>query len=263
MFPILFSIGEVTIRSFGLFLLIAFLCCLYIVWKRTREEGLPEERVIDVFFLAIGALIVFGRLGYVFANWSVFQTDLGRIVLFFRYPGLSFSFGLLAAALVSVGLSRLFAVATFLILDIFFLGLTLAMPFWFLGRFLDGGKDENPQASLALALAFSLFFVSVRLAIAKIKKSPDLHEFSRKPGWVSLCYLIFTSVSLLISSYLGGEKVSNVLILVGVISAGAFLFRYFEFLKGVKWLSFPKAFLSKSENTLRKGTRIWKREFWK
>lgn len=261
MFPILFSIGEVTIRSFGLFLLLAFFCCLYIVWKRTREEGLPEERVIDVFFLAIGALIVFGRLGYVLANWPVFQADFGRMVLFFRYPGLSFSFGLLAAVLATFGLSRLYALTTFLIMDIFFLGLTLAMPFWFLGRFLDGGKNENPQTSLALALVFSLFFVLVRLIIAKIKKSSDLHEFSRKPGWVSFCYLIFTAISLLISSYFGGEKVSSVLILIGVISAGTFLFRYFEFLKGVKWLSFPKAFLSKSENILRKGTRIWKREF--
>jgi prolipoprotein diacylglyceryltransferase len=218
-------------------LALAYLVCLFVVWKRTREEGLPDEKVIDVFFLATLVFILFGRIGFVAANWPLFQSDLGRVFLLLRYPGLLFEAGLLAAALVAFLLARL------VVLDMLFLGITLATSIWFLG-----------EANFMLAGAFALFFVILWLFIQKIRKSPDLHELVQKPGWITLWYLIFTSVSFLITSY------NNKLVIVLVVSLGLFLFRYLEFLKGVKWLSFPKAFLVKLEDTWKTGGRIWRRE---
>ncbi len=260
MFPVILNAGPVTIKSFGVLLCIAFLACLFVVWKRTREEGLPEESVLDMFFLSTGAFILFGRLGFVFSNWQIFQEDIGRIILLFRYPGISFEWGLIFASLVIFGLSRLFTLSALLIFDIVFLGLTLASAFWFLGCFLDGCYS-NPSVSLGMTVSYLALYFILRLAISRIKKSPDLHILSKKPGFIALCYLIFTSVSFLICSYVLRLPLPKIAILVLVLSTGSFLFRYFEFLKGVQWSSFPKAFYHKSVDTLRKGKGLLKRKF--
>lgn len=57
MLPVLFSVGSITIYSFGFCLAIGFFLAAFVVWRRLRELGLNEEKIID--FILLASLLAF------------------------------------------------------------------------------------------------------------------------------------------------------------------------------------------------------------
>lgn len=75
MFPELFKIGPITLRSYGLMLAISFFAGLYYVYQRARREGVSENFVLNLGFLSILSGIIGARLFFVFFHWSEFSTN--------------------------------------------------------------------------------------------------------------------------------------------------------------------------------------------
>lgn len=178
MLPVLFSVGSVTVYSFGFLLAIGFFLASFIIWRRFRELGLKEEKTID-FLLSLGFWgLVLARVIYILANFKKFGFNIASWLLLGRYPGLSLWGGMLGFFLVLLSFSRKekwefwrladevsFGILPFLIfsqIGCFFDGCILGKPtemFW--GVYFPGSLLRRQPVSLLafLALLMIWFFV--------------------------------------------------------------------------------------------------------
>lgn len=90
MLPVLFSLGPITFYTFGFFLAIGFFLAAFTIWRRLRDLGFKEEKIIDgIIVLAVGGLL-FSRVFFILQNFEKFGVFLSRWLLVGRYPGFSF-----------------------------------------------------------------------------------------------------------------------------------------------------------------------------
>ena len=144
MLPLLFSVGPINFYSLGLFLAIGFFLSAFFTWRRLRELGIDEEKVIDLIILAALVGLVFGRIFFVIQNLSLFDFDLARWLLISKYPGLSFWGGIGGIFLAIYWFSRRQNLDFWQLADEFVYGM---MPFLILsqiGAFFDGSGFGKP-----------------------------------------------------------------------------------------------------------------------
>lgn len=90
MFPVLFSIGPVTIYTLSFLTAIGFLLSSFLTWRRLRNLGLEEEKVLDLILAQAFWGFVFSRVGYILIHFKDFGFFLTRWILIGRFPGLTF-----------------------------------------------------------------------------------------------------------------------------------------------------------------------------
>lgn len=74
---------------FGLSLALAFVVGNFLFWKKAKAKDLGTDLIFDFSLASLAGGLVFGRLFYIFANWSVFRVDIFRWIHLVRYPGFS------------------------------------------------------------------------------------------------------------------------------------------------------------------------------
>ena len=89
MYPILFTLFGYQITSFGIFLIIAILSSLFVLWRLARVYELDSEKILDIFFLTAIVSLIGSRVFYVATHLDQFESSL-KMILFFKYAGLSF-----------------------------------------------------------------------------------------------------------------------------------------------------------------------------
>jgi phosphatidylglycerol:prolipoprotein diacylglycerol transferase len=72
MFPEIFKIGPIALRTYGLMLAVSFFAGLYYVYRRAKAEGVSENFVLNLGFLSILSGIIGARLFFVLFHWSDF-----------------------------------------------------------------------------------------------------------------------------------------------------------------------------------------------
>ncbi|MBN2033130.1 MAG: prolipoprotein diacylglyceryl transferase [Deltaproteobacteria bacterium] len=97
MFPDLFSIGPLTVHTYGLFVALGFALGISITIKMGKRRGISPQQVMDMAFVMILFAILGSRLLYVFMNFHHFR---GHPLDAFKVwqGGLVFSGGFLAVA---------------------------------------------------------------------------------------------------------------------------------------------------------------------
>ena len=98
MFPDLFSIGPLTIHTYGLFVAIGFAVAILVAIKVGKTQGIQPERVMDMGFITILCAIVGSRLMYAIVNFSYYKNHLMDIFRIWQ-GGLIFSCGLITVFL--------------------------------------------------------------------------------------------------------------------------------------------------------------------
>ncbi|GAA6171101.1 prolipoprotein diacylglyceryl transferase [Colwellia sp. KU-HH00111] len=95
--PIIFSIGPVALRWYGMMYLIGFIAAMFIANKAADKSGglWTREQVSDLLFYSFLGVVLGGRVGYVlFYQWEYFLAD--PLYLFQIWQGgMSFHGGLL------------------------------------------------------------------------------------------------------------------------------------------------------------------------
>lgn len=101
MYPILFTVGPITIYTYGLFIALAFLAGISLATLWAKREGIDPEKIIDLSFYLILAAIIGSRSLYVLINFNYYLAHPLAIWQIWE-GGLVFYGGLIAAAAVGL-----------------------------------------------------------------------------------------------------------------------------------------------------------------
>ncbi len=174
MFPILFSIGNISVSSFGVFLALSFLLGIFLVWRLSRAWDLDEEKTLDLTLLIFIGGLIGARAYFVILNLPYFSSPLSLIMIN-KVPGLSFWGGIIGGWLTMYFFAKRFRMDFWFLSDIAAVGVLGGLVLSSLGCFFGGcnigiaskdffavtmigavGKRLPIQAIEALLLAFSL-----------------------------------------------------------------------------------------------------------
>lgn len=146
MFPVIFSVGSVSISSFGIFLGLGFLAAVYTTWKLARFYEIDEEKILDLAILTFFGGMIGARVYFVLTHLSLFD-NLQKIILISRYPGLSLWGGFLGGALALWFFSSRSKMNFWQLADFASVGLLLALVLGDIGCLLGGCFYGQPSGS--------------------------------------------------------------------------------------------------------------------
>lgn len=151
MFPVLASIGDVTISSFGVFVLLAFLMGFFVIWRIVRLYDIDPEKIIDLSLMIFVGSIIGARAFFVLVNYPQFNSLL-KIVDILRSPGLSFWGGLIGGAIVLALASKRLKLRFWQVADLVTVGFFIA---WFFGNIgcLLGSCEYGVETNSFLAVS--------------------------------------------------------------------------------------------------------------
>jgi phosphatidylglycerol---prolipoprotein diacylglyceryl transferase len=79
--PIIFTIGEWSVRWYGLLFALGFVAGIYIVTKMFKRENVNPDLVDSLFLFVVIGTVIGARLGHVFFyDWSYYKDHPGEII---------------------------------------------------------------------------------------------------------------------------------------------------------------------------------------
>jgi phosphatidylglycerol:prolipoprotein diacylglycerol transferase len=98
MFPDLFSLGPVTIHTYGVFAATGFFFAMIVTWKIAEPEGITLQHIVDMGLIIILSAIIGSRLLHVLLNMSYYIHEPVAIFKIWQ-GGLVFSGGIIAVVI--------------------------------------------------------------------------------------------------------------------------------------------------------------------
>lgn len=204
MLPVLFSLGPITVYTFGFFLAVGFFLAGFIIWRRLKDLGFKEEKIIDgIIVLAVGGLLA-SRVFFIFQNFEKFAFIPARWIFLGRYPGLSFWGGITGITLALGWFCKKQKWNFWQVADEITFGVLPFLALAQLGAFFDGTSSGKPtsmpwgiffpgsllrQHPVSLFMAILLFLIS--LFLLKIERQWRFWSWykSKSPGFIFLTFL--------------------------------------------------------------------------
>lgn len=146
MLPVLFSIGPISISSFGFLLASGFLLGTFLVWRLSRAWDFDEEKILDLTLLTFFGGLIFSRVYFILEHLDFFLADFSKMILFTKYPGFSFWGAFLGGWLTLFYFTKRFKIDFWQMADIAAVGFLGGLILADLGCFLGGcgvGKVSN------------------------------------------------------------------------------------------------------------------------
>ena len=137
MHPILFHIGDFSLKSYGLLVATGFLAGIAVAVREARRLGHDTQIVLDLAFYMIIGAIVGSRLFYVATHFSYYQDHLLDIVKVWQ-GGLTFFGGFLMALAIFIWILKRRRLPLGEFMDIFAPALAIGVFFGRLGCFAAG-----------------------------------------------------------------------------------------------------------------------------
>lgn len=178
MLPILVKLGPITIYSYGLFLTLGLLAGLYWFWKMGRDEHWDETTLFDIYFAAVFAYFLLGRIGYVLLHPEL--QSLGLALSLFSHPGISTMVGVGASIATVIWLGRRAGWDSWKVMDTWSVVILTVIVIGGIGAILNGSLPGLPSNSWG--------YVHPGDTIPRI--SGDLWTF----GWALLAFGIVSRV---------------------------------------------------------------------
>lgn len=145
MFPILFHIGNLDVYAYGFFIAIGFILGFVIALRRSRQEGVSFERMVDLFFFVVLFAIIGSRILFVLINYEYYRNHPLQILNLWE-GGLVFYGGLLLSIGVSIVYLRWSRLPVWKVADLFSPSIALGLFFGRIGCFFAGccyGKETS------------------------------------------------------------------------------------------------------------------------
>lgn len=138
MLPVLFSIGNLSVSSFGVFLALGFIVAIFLIWRLCRAWDMDEEKTLDLTLLTFAGGLIGARLYFVIQHLSFFAGSPSSVLLINKVPGFTFWGGFLGAWLTLFFFAKRFRADFWQLSDIALIGLLGGLIFSDLGCFLGG-----------------------------------------------------------------------------------------------------------------------------
>ncbi|MDA1079609.1 MAG: prolipoprotein diacylglyceryl transferase [bacterium] len=192
MFPTLFALGPLTLRTATLCTFLAVVAALYVFWRKGREEHYEERELFDTFFLAGLVGVLSARISFIVLNAADFGFSLSKWLDLGQFPGMIGKIGLLAATLVLLRQAKRYKWDVFEVLDFWILSLTTGFVFLYLGFFFAGTGMGN-TTTLPVGIVFpsvlephhpvqlyaTLFFFALSWYLWKVEKKYRMFRWYR------------------------------------------------------------------------------------
>lgn len=138
--PVIFRIGPVAVRWYGLMYLLGFIAAYFIIQTLAKRRGLKLDRdgVSDLLFYAALGVILGGRLGYTLFYKPSYYLRHPLEVFAIWEGGMSFHGGLLGVVVAVVLFCRFRKLSILLVGDIMVTAATVGLGFGRIGNFING-----------------------------------------------------------------------------------------------------------------------------
>lgn len=238
MFPVLFSIGPITIYTSAFLLVIVFFLSSFLIWRRLRELGLDEEKIIDFLLIFVLLAFIFARTCFILTHPENFGFSFYYWLMVGRFPGLSFWGGTLGGILSLIWFCRknrwdlwriadeiTFGFLPFSVLvhlGCFLDGCSLGIPtsmFW--GIFFPGDFVRRHPVSLFKMILF-FFIWLLLLRIERHWRTWNWYKSSAE-GFVSLSFLGLTLLGSFFLAFLEEGRVYYLWFERGILFLGFLL----------------------------------------
>jgi phosphatidylglycerol:prolipoprotein diacylglycerol transferase len=166
MYPTLFKLGPLTIKTYGLLVALGMFAALQYILSKSKKANISPERVMDLVLYIIVAGLIGGRLAYVLLNFGYYSQNFLEVFKVWE-GGMVFYGGLVLGALAGIiYVRRHSSLKLPQLADIFAPGIALAHVFGRLGCFFAGccyGKLCELPWAVKFTNAQSLAPTGVRL----------------------------------------------------------------------------------------------------
>ena len=145
MHRVLFRIGDFTLYSYGVMLLIAYLVGLWIASREGKRRGIDPKKIESLAFWIILGGVIGARIWYVLEHLSDYSRNPFEILMIWR-GGLVFYGGFIGGFIGGLLYLRLSKLSFYRVSDIFAPALAIAFAIGRIGCFLNGccyGKITN------------------------------------------------------------------------------------------------------------------------
>lgn len=173
MYPVLLTIGPITIFTYGLLLCLAFLAGLWVASREAQRVGLPPGRIWDLGFYLLAAAVVGARALEVLLNLPRYvekPLDIFKV----WDGGLAFQGGLILAFVTALAYIRRHGLPAWSTLDTLALGLPLGQSIGRLGCFMAGccyGRSTDLPWGITFTHPESLGLLGVRVHPTQLYES--------------------------------------------------------------------------------------------
>lgn len=137
MYPDVFHVGFLHIRSYGLMLAIAFLVGTWIALREARRLGLDEDKLVTVILATLVSGVLGARALYVLEHIDEFRGGWGSVLAIWQ-GGLTLYGGIVAGAIVGLVAARAMGMPAWRVADALTPPVALGTMFGRIGCFLNG-----------------------------------------------------------------------------------------------------------------------------
>lgn len=151
--PILFKIGPLTVYSWGVTFVVAFIVGLLLSLREAKRKNIPPEKIVDLsLYLLVGGLLGSRLLFILFEDLPFYLKNPLQILMIWQ-GGLSYHGALLGGLLVTLWFSRRGKISLGKLADILTPALALGLSIGRVGCFL-GGHCHGKISKLPWAVQF-------------------------------------------------------------------------------------------------------------
>jgi phosphatidylglycerol:prolipoprotein diacylglycerol transferase len=154
MHPILFKIGPLTIRAYGVLVAAGFLLGLGLAVKQAKKEGIPPNKIVDIGFYILLSAIIGARLFFILLNISHYMKNPLDIFKIWE-GGLVFYGGVLFAVPTVIWYVKKNALRIWNTADLFAPSIAIGHAIGRIGCFFAGCCYGKPVEGLPWAVTFT------------------------------------------------------------------------------------------------------------
>jgi phosphatidylglycerol:prolipoprotein diacylglycerol transferase len=117
MSPIIFQIGPVSIRWYGVLIMAGVILGLVLAGREAKRQDVSIELIYDLFFYMILSAVVGARLYYVIFSWDLYRNNIQEVFAFW-HGGLAIHGAVMGGVISAVIYARLKGFSFWLLADI-------------------------------------------------------------------------------------------------------------------------------------------------
>lgn len=142
--PVAFTIGSLEIRWYGIMIAIGVASLLVIMLREAKRLGITRD-IYGIFFCGVIGGVIGGRLAYIIYYWDYFMANPREIIGFAGLAQMGMIVGIIVAALIYMGVTRMRFSTLLSIGDAFIAGGLLALAIGRIGCTLNGCCTGQPS----------------------------------------------------------------------------------------------------------------------